>query len=119
MNAWNYEEMAANMKPHQFELLLRAYVRQQAMLAQKRAFGDQNRHFKDVRLGFDATVDEKGVLSVGRWAASFAWDDAAKGEILEPLLTELCRREGWSSSPLATLRQIEGPAAEGWSTVET
>jgi hypothetical protein len=109
---WNFEEMAANMEPHQFELLLRAYVKLHAVRAQDRAGVASGKTAKGVQGGFAFSIDSKGTLESATWNVCFGYGLDTKGEILEPAFTELCRRAGWAESPQATLRQIAAPVSK-------
>jgi hypothetical protein len=100
----DYEKVARELTPAQFELLIRAYCRQQA--ARMRTVEGQEG--TDVTFGLSLRVGRDQIS--GRWRVCYSYEEDTKGEVLAPTVRECMRRHGWSVSPEATLLQIEGSA---------
>lgn len=103
MTAMDYAATAAQMTDIQFELLLRARLRHVAQRYQH----PRNRHL-DMRLNVKFKSD--GELESAGWTVCYGYGDDTKGERLEPALRESLRREGWNSSPEASLLLLDSPA---------
>ena len=98
VRAMDYEATAAQMKPEDFELLIRAYLMRQA----GRYLGD-----KDITFKYSCEIDKKKISREAHWAVSFGWGDSTRGENLKVVMDEALRRQSWDESGVASLRLLE------------
>ena len=104
MVAFDWMQTANSMKPHDFELLVRAYCKRQAQRVREVIPGDH----ATVQVNFSVQFDTDGQMSGGQWRLCHNWGEDTKGEILHNIVDEHVRREVWASGEKGRLLQIEG-----------
>ena len=102
MTKFDWRATAAQMRPQDFELLVREYATQQCRRVQAELDAE-----KEIQLALSLDVDRSGQLGSAKWKMSMGWgENETRGEVLDGVADEQVRRERWQRA--AVLRQIEG-----------
>ncbi len=103
MGAFDWMKTAEQLKPHDFELLVRAYCKRQAARARQ-----PGADYKQAQIGFSFSTDRNGEMESASWKFCENWGDDTRGEILHNVVDEHVRRQVWASGERGKLLQIEG-----------
>lgn len=106
MTKFDWRATAGNMRPQDFELLVREYAVRQCRRVQAE-MSTAGMSAKDIDLHLTVKVDRDGQMEYAGWKMSMGWgENETKGEVLDGVADEQVRRERWQRA--AVLRQIEG-----------